>query len=177
MMGPVVPPVPVPEHPRLRAWVSEMAALCTPARVHWCDGSSGEYRSLCERLVAAGTFVPLAARAGSFACRTHPSDTARVEDRTFVCPRRREDAGPTNHWAEPAAMKATLVDRFRGAMAGRTMYVVPFCMGPIGSALSRIGVEITDSPYVAASMRIMTRMGAAVLEALGPDGRFIPCLH
>ncbi len=170
-------------HAGVSRWVDEITALCAPSRVHWCDGSEGEYRSLCDRLVAAGTFTPLAARPRSYVCRTHPSDTARVEDRTFICSLKKEDAGPTNHWAEPLAMKQTLLAKFRGSMAGRTMYVIPFCMGPLGSPLSRIGVEITDSAYVAVSMRAMTRMGAGVLRQLekqgkpGAESAFVPCLH
>ncbi len=165
------------QHARLQAWVDDTVALCTPARVHWCDGSEAEYRQLCDLLVSQGTFQAVPARPGSFVCRTHPSDVARIEDRTFICTTDPDDAGPTNRWADPVAMKATLRQRFAGAMAGRTLYVVPFCMGPIGSPLARLGVEITDSPYVAVSMRIMTRMGAAALAALGSDGTFVPCLH
>jgi phosphoenolpyruvate carboxykinase (GTP) len=168
---------PPTQHPRLNAWVDEMAALCTPARVQWCDGSDAEYQELCARLVAAGTCKPVPKRPGSYACRTHPSDTARIEDRTFICTRAKDDAGPTNNWRDPTETKVLLRGKFAGAMRGRTMYVIPFCMGPLGSAHARIGIELTDSAYVAASMRIMARMGARVLEALGTTGEFVPSLH
>jgi phosphoenolpyruvate carboxykinase (GTP) len=155
-----------------------MAALCRPAEVRWCDGSKQEYDALCDLLVAQGTFTRLdpAKRPGCFYARSHPEDVARSEERTFICSRRQDDAGPTNNWRDPRGMKAKLAGLFRGCMRGRTMYVIPFSMGPIGSDIARIGVQLTDSPYVAVSMRIMTRMGAAALEALG-DGEFVQCMH
>jgi len=165
------------QHEGLKTWVEEVASLCQPDTVYWCDGSRREYESLLSQMVYTGMGTPLEKRPESFLFRSDPTDVARIESHTYVSTRSRDDAGPTNNWIAPEELKKTMTGLYIGCMRGRTMYVIPFSMGPIGSPLSKIGVEISDSPYVVCNMHIMTRVGDRVIEALGKDGEFIPCLH
>ncbi|MEK7244058.1 MAG: phosphoenolpyruvate carboxykinase domain-containing protein, partial [Thermodesulfobacteriota bacterium] len=165
------------QHAKLNTWVKEVADLCRPDSVYWCDGSREEYDRLMKRMVEGGMATPLEKRPNSFLFRSKPSDVARIESRTYISTAVRDDAGPTNNWLAPEELKATMKSLYAGCMKGRTLFVIPFSMGPVDSPIAKIGVEITDSPYVVCNMHIMTRVGTTVLEKLGADGEFIPCLH
>ena len=165
------------KHPKIKAWVEEVVAMCTPDDVYVCDGSKEEYDRLMQKCVAAGLATPLKKKENSFLFRSLPSDVARVEGRTYIASVKQDDAGPTNNWIDPVELKATMKGLYTGCMKGRTMYVIPFCMGPVGSPISKNGIELTDSEYVVCNMHIMTRVGTKVLDVLGTDGEFVPCLH
>ena len=167
------------KHSKLLKWVEEIKTLCQPDQIHWCDGSQAEYQILCEQMVKSGAFTRLnpKLRPNSFLARSHASDVARVEDRTYICAKTKDEAGPTNNWTDPEEIKARLTKSYQGCMKGRTLYVIPFSMGPLDSPISKIGIELTDSPYVVTNMEIMTKVGTAVLDKLGTDGEYIPCLH